>query len=249
MSARARPDTPAEASKSGSPRTVVRLIRQLQQGQVAGASLSPDDRRRVVEHLTAEGYSSVEIAEIAGVSERTVERDRAAIRASHALELTPAFAAETIGHLLRQAEAASGRLRRMARDKAAPAAARVDAEYAAWRVQRELIAALQRLGCLPDVGVGVGVGVAVGVHADVVHRFDGSVDPVAAAPELEVLAAELARLEGIHARTGGVPEVVLARIGEHRDAIARLALGARLEAMRDGPDKPEARSPSQDADA
>ena len=201
--------------------TVVRIIRMLQEGRLTGASLGTSDRRRVVEHLTAEGYSGVEIAEITGVSERTIERDRSAIRAGYALDVTPEFVGQTIGHLVRQAEVSMGRLRRLARDRAAPAAAKVDAEYAAWRVHREMIAALQRLGCLPDVAI----------RAEVTHRI-GEIDPLEAAPAYEVLEAELARLEQVQAATGGMPASVMEAIDRHRGAIGRLAVSARLEALK-----------------
>ena len=70
--------------------SVVALIRRLQNGQTSSQCVSVDDRQRCVEHLTVEGYSLVETAEILGVTERTIARDRGAIRRANAVERDPA---------------------------------------------------------------------------------------------------------------------------------------------------------------
>ncbi len=128
---------------------MISLIRALQRGEVSGATLGIAERRRVVEHLTLEGYGVAEIAEVLKVVERTIHRDRQAVRAANALEVTPGLAGEVLGQLLAQAEAGAARLSRIARDSAAPAAARVEAERSAWQVRLEAFKAAQSVGFIP----------------------------------------------------------------------------------------------------
>ncbi|MFM9996707.1 MAG: ECF-type sigma factor, partial [Phycisphaerales bacterium] len=108
-----------------SDRTVLGLIKDLQAGHVSGGALAAGDRRRVVEHLWAEGYSVPEIAEVVKATERTVHRDRQAIRQANALDIHDGLVPEMVGGLVRQAEVAIGRLRRVARDRETAAATKV----------------------------------------------------------------------------------------------------------------------------
>lgn len=171
-----------EGGKGESP-SVLGTIRALHAGTVKGRSLSVEDRQRLVEHLTIEGYSTADTAEILGLSERTIERDRRAVRHANALRSDPTFIRETIGQLVMQADASAGRLKRLARERTASPMARIEAEYAAWRVQRELIALLQRLGYLPMASV----------KADVHCRITSEpLDDLT--PSFEELGAEIERL-------------------------------------------------------
>lgn len=81
-------------------RPALSLIRDIQQGTLSPKNLTSEDRQRCVLHLTSEGYSKAEIAEILQVSERTISRDRESIRQSNALQRDPALPGEMAGQLL-----------------------------------------------------------------------------------------------------------------------------------------------------
>jgi hypothetical protein len=90
-----------------------------------------------------------------------------------------------VGHLMAEAEGASVRLRRIARDKGTPAAARVEAERATWGIHVDLVRLLQGLGYLPQAPRPVSARVRFG------QEDEGD------APEVEELMAELTRIEAI----------------------------------------------------
>lgn len=100
------------------PMPVLKLVSQLRQGVIDARNLSLEDRRAAVSVLVAEGYSSHEIAMILKLSDRTIERDRAAIRKAYAVQPDNTGADQMIGELKRQAELALHRLQRAVRDRA-----------------------------------------------------------------------------------------------------------------------------------
>jgi len=142
------PPASAEASEDGP--SVIRLIQSLQRGEVTGKSLSAPDRRKVVEHLTNEGYVVGEIAEVLKISDRTILRDRKEIAASYALQNDPQTVAQMIGRLAQAAEVAVQRLRKIAREKSTPAAVAVEATHRAYQIYSDLTVRLQSLALLPS---------------------------------------------------------------------------------------------------
>lgn len=155
----------------------------MQGGQVSPANLPASSRRLCVEHLTAEGYSLVEIAEVLKVSERTVARDRAAVLQQNAVQKDPKLLGQMVGRLVREAENCISRMRRVSRDKETPPAVKIEAEHRSWQVVRELAEVLQRLGYLPTA--------AHEIKADLTHHLGGM-------PEIPELQQELARLQQAH---------------------------------------------------
>lgn len=55
---------------------MLETIQRLRAGDLRASMLDSEDRRACVEHLTAEGYSVAETAQVLGVSDRTISRDR-----------------------------------------------------------------------------------------------------------------------------------------------------------------------------
>lgn len=209
--------------------SVIDVVRDIQQGATAPASVSVQTRRACVEYLTVEGYSAQEIAALLKVSDRTVLRDRAEVRAANAVARDPALVGEMVGRLLSEADAAVSRLRRVSRDKRTPAAVKVQAEQASWQVSRDVVRSLQSLGYLPTA--------TTRVAADLTHRVEarpqgGSFDELNA-PEYDALAAEIERLRAIagggdDAEGGGE---LRKRLETAQHALARLSLGERLRAL------------------
>jgi len=169
-------DGEEEAGKS----TVLTTIRALQSGSTTGKHLSKDDRQACVEHLTNEGYSLPEIADIFKMSERTIARDRKAIQEAHALEHDPKLAPIMVGRLICEMEICIQRIRRAARDKDALPADRIQSEFGVFKIIHDAIQLLQRLGYLPTA--------AQKLEASLKHDFD-------ALPPLTDLLQEVKRLE------------------------------------------------------
>jgi hypothetical protein len=205
---------PPGAAEPESGRTTLSILRAVQSGELSGQTLGAADRRKVVEHLWAEGYTVAETSEIVKVSERTILRDRSAIRQANAIEPDASLVPELVGGLLRQAEQTIGRLRRVSRDKATEAEARIDAELGCWRISRELIETLQTLGYLPSA--------PKVFQGELTHRVEE-------APSYDELQAELDRVGSIVA-AGGDTEV-LDRVGQIKDTVNRLTLSAQLRAL------------------
>ncbi len=160
--------------------TVLTIIRGLQNGTVSPKSLSIYDRRAGVEHLTGEGYSIVEIAEILKVSERTIARDRKAIQEANAIERDPELADQLVGRLGREADLAISHIRRVAREKKTPASTKIDAQHRCYQIFSDYIQRLQRLGYLPTA--------AHEIRADLTHHVD---EP----PGFDEMLTEIGQLE------------------------------------------------------
>ena len=131
------------------PSPVLTIIQQIKTRELKGKDLDPDDRRRCVRHMTDEGYSIVQIAQIFGVSERTIARDRAVIRQENAFLPGPDFEAEIIGELTHQARFVIGRMLRLARSATDAPGIQLEAIRTIWTVTREYVQCLQGLNCMP----------------------------------------------------------------------------------------------------
>lgn len=124
------------------------LIHRLCDGEVQVEQLTPALRQRCVEHLTLGGYSNSDIAALLKISERTVTRDRTAIRRDGALSTTPELGNELLGEYQRLTLASIQRLTRLASDSATPPYARLWAEDAVTRVYQRFMETARRLGYL-----------------------------------------------------------------------------------------------------
>ena len=127
------------------------IFRAIQQGSLKPKHLSAESRRACMEHFVGDGYSMGYVADVFKVSLRTAQRDLAQIREEHSVSATPEVQKQLLGQLMLQASHSGSKLMRIACDKAAPHSAQAEAAYNAWRVQKELIEILQRLGIMPMV--------------------------------------------------------------------------------------------------
>jgi transposase len=130
-------------------RNVIDIIRQIKSGSLNPSDLSKIERRMCIKHLGAEGLAVPEIAQVLGVSDRTVARDRKSIHEGQALEHDPRMASRMAGRLVNEAEVVMQRLRRISRDRETPPAIRVDVEKTCFGVLVGLTERLQSLGYLP----------------------------------------------------------------------------------------------------
>jgi len=128
----------------------VQLLQEINSGLTEPSLLDKPSRQQCIELLIAEGYTHAQIAQLLKCSEKTVSRDRKEIHARN--ELTPSvpFAKEFIGDAFKKAMNHHSYLVRLARMKETLASDKIHAEFAAWKVIKELIEKLQSLGYLPS---------------------------------------------------------------------------------------------------
>jgi hypothetical protein len=107
-------------------------------------------RRASVERLLNEGKKSEEIADILDVPGRTIRHDIEVIRAAIAIDRDEKTVAGQVIRLIARAEGRMGRLTKVADAKDCPYQTKVDAEWKAWQVARELAQELRAMGYLPN---------------------------------------------------------------------------------------------------
>lgn len=165
-----------------SPRGVLQILREIKTGTLDPKILRAEDRQACVTHLGLEGATVPEMAQLLGVSDRTIARDRKAIQQQHAIHTDPTLAPLIAGRLMQEAETSNARLRRIGRDPQTPPAVKVASELAAYEVYDKFAQRLQSLGILPQI--------ASRLHADVTHHTGDLTS-------LDDLRCELARIDSI----------------------------------------------------
>src|SRR3989338_3720199 len=115
------------------------LIQKIKDGSIDPRSITKDQRLQCVSILCSEGYNESSIAQVLNRSEKTIRRDLSDIRSQNALSPDQNLARELVGEMVQKARAHQSRLLRIASNKENKAFERIQAEYAAWRIERELI--------------------------------------------------------------------------------------------------------------
>lgn len=209
------PTTDLGSTDSDSPRTL-ELLKQIQAGGLSPKSLASRERRHIVAVLTCDGYSAADTAQILQVSDRTIERDKKAIREGNALPHDPRLVEEIAGQLLSEAEVVVQRIRKAIRAKDASVASKVDGEHRCFQIRDRLTATLQSLGYLPTA--------AQKVEASLTHQ-------TTEIPSFQQMDSEVSRLIEIHQEQSsgervGAPRKLL----EFKNQISRAKLASEVEA-------------------
>lgn len=201
-------------------RSVLSVIRDIQQGAIEAKSLAVEDRRRCVEHLTGDGYSIAETAEIFKVDERTIARDRAAIRQANSIERDPQMTGQMVGQLINQADTCLQRIRRVTRERDTPPNVRIDGEKTCWMIFDNLIQRLQSLGYLPTA--------PQQLQAELRHQIESL-------PGFGELTDEVARLELIVSahEVSEEKQPLLQELTDLKDKVARGSLSEQITAMKE----------------
>lgn len=201
-------------------RSVLSVIRDIQQGAIEAKSLAVEARRRCVEHLTGDGYSIAQTAEIFKVDERTIARDRAAIRQANSIESYPQMTGQMVGQLINQADTCLQRIRRVTRERDTPPNVRIDGEKTCWMIFHNLIQRLQSLGYLPTA--------PQQLQAELKHQIESL-------PGFGELTDEVARLElivGTH-EVSEEKQPLLQELTDLKDKVARGSLSEQITAMKE----------------
>lgn len=151
------------------PLGVIEIITRVKQGITDPKSLDPGDRRQCAAYLFGEGMSTPEIARLLKVTERTIRRDREQIREEQSIARDPRLAGRIAGQLIAEAEHTVQRIRRVAREREAPHAVRVQGETECFGILCKLTERLQSLGYLPTAPTQIHASV---MHAEAVPTFD-----------------------------------------------------------------------------
>lgn len=201
-------------------RSVLSVIRDIHQGAIEAKSLAVEDRRRCVEHLTADGYSIAETAEIFKVNERTIARDRAAILQANSIESDPQMTGQMVGQLINQADTCLQRIRRVTRERDTPPNVRIDGEKTCWMIFDNLIQRLQSLGYLPTA--------PQQLQAELRHQIESL-------PGFGELTDEVARLELIVSahEVSEEKQPLLKELTDLKDKVARGSLSEQITAMKE----------------
>jgi len=128
---------------------IISIIQGIKDGTRDPKSLTKEERQQCVEVCILEGYSVSQITQLFNCSEKTVRRDVADIRVRNALTPNIEFVKQVVGELYSKGINHHGYLMRLARSKEASISEKTQAEYAAWRVLKDLTDKLQSVGYVP----------------------------------------------------------------------------------------------------
>lgn len=198
---------------SGDERTFV-LLQKIQSGQLDPKCIAAASRRQLVAAMMNDGYSTPEIAEILKVSDRTIERDRKAIREANAVSRDPRLVEQMTGRLIGEGELCVQRIRKAARDKEASPMVRIEAEHRCFQIVSNLVEGLQRLGYLPTA--------TRKLEADLIHHA-GSL------PEFSAIEAEVSRLKDVFQELPG--SEAGERMADLERTLDRARLATEVEAL------------------
>ena len=170
----AAPPVPADDSSSED-FSAADLLGRLSEGRLAPADLTEPQRRCCVAPLTFDGFSNAQTTALLDISDRTLRRDRAAIRRDNAMEPSLTLVDELMGEYHSYVLASVRRLSRLAGDMQQPAYARLYADEAIPRLLERMIRMIREYRYTGDAGNRLGL--------------LRSMDPGTARRELKILEA------------------------------------------------------------
>ncbi len=160
------------------------ILQDIKTGTIDPASLLPYQRKLLVPFLIAEGQSTAEIAHLLKVSDRTIERDKKAIREENAISQDPKLVNIIAGRLVDEAQICIQRIRKFERDNNCIPAAKIEGEKGCFQIINNLAERLQSMGYLPIT--------ARKLEADLTHHMENT-------PSLDEIKSEAQRLQNIRA--------------------------------------------------
>ena len=190
------------------------LLQKVQAGTVAPKCIRPAERHLIVSYLMADGYSTADMAQILKVSDRSIERDKKAIRETNALAASPELVEQMVGRLVCEAELSVQRIRKAARDKNTPQAVKVDAEHRCYQIRSDLTASMRHLGYLPTA--------TSKLQADFTHNI-GQI------PDFAQIQAEVQRLRQITGETQGTDPQLTKQLNQIDTELVKVKLVNQIE--------------------
>ncbi len=170
------------------------ILQGIKAGTTDPASLLPNQRKLLVPFLVAEGQSTAEIAHLLKVSDRTIERNKKAIREENAISQDPELANIIAGRLVDEAQTCIQRIRKFERDHNCPSITKIEGEKGCFHIVNSLAERLQSMGYLPIA--------AKKLEADLTHHMENALS-------LTEIKSEVQRLQDIEA---SLPEKKIKKI-------------------------------------
>ena len=164
------------------------ILQGIKAGTTNPSSLLPYQRKLLVTFLMAEGQSTAEIAHLLNVSDRTIERDKKAIRKENAISQDPELADVIAGRLVDEAQICIQRIRKFERDANCPPAAKIEGEKGCFHIINSLAERLQSMGYVPIA--------AKKLEADLTHHMETTLS-------FDEIKSEADRLQDIEASLPG----------------------------------------------
>ena len=203
---------PSDNTPRDTEERTISLLQKIQAGTVDPKCIRPADRRLIVNHMIGEGYSTADMAQILKVSDRSIERDKKAIREANALSAGPELVEQMVGRLVCEADLSIQRIRKAARDKETSPAVRIDAEHRCYLIVSDKTARLQSLGYLPIA--------TPRLQADFTHSI-GQI------PDVSQLQTELQKLRRIQ---GNDPQLT-EQLDQIETQLVKVGLASQIENM------------------
>ncbi len=209
------PTNPSDPTPTddGDGRTVS-VLRKIESGALDPKCISVSERRQLVGFLMSDGCSTAEIAQILQVGDRTIERDKKAVRESNAIARDPKLVEQMVGRLVGEAELSVQRIRKAVRDKKVSPSVKVDAEHRCFQVVNDLFQSLQGVGYLPTA--------AQKFEADLTHH-------VGDVPDFGATRAEVVRLKEICRQHPDRNPEVVQRVLQLERQVAEADLATQVE--------------------
>ncbi|MFB0553661.1 MAG: helix-turn-helix transcriptional regulator [Phycisphaerae bacterium] len=205
-----------QPSDSDTAERTVSLLQKIQAGAVGSKCIGPAERRLIVSHLMADGYSTADMAQILKVSDRSIERDKKAIRQTNALAARAELVEQMVGRLVSEAELSVQRIRKITRDKNTSQAVKVDAEHRCYQIISDMIASMRHLGYLPTA--------TSKLQADFTHNI-GQI------PDFSQMQAEVQRLRQITGETQGADPQLTEQLNQIETELEKVKLVNQIEKM------------------
>jgi len=207
----------------------ISLLQKIQAGTVDPTSIRVTERHLIVNYLMADGYPTAQMARILKISDRTIERDKKAIREANALAADPQLVEQMVGRLVCEAELSIQRIRKAARDKDTPPAVRIDAEHRCYQITSDMTTSLRHLGYLPTA--------TSRLQADFTHNI-GQI------PDLPQMQMEVRRLRQITGETSRTDPQLTKELDLIEGQLVQVELADKIENISKSVESGEAQNES-----
>ena len=125
------------------------ILQKIKAGSLDPKSIGPAERRLLIIFLMSEGQSAAEMALLLKSSDRTIERDKQAIRQENTVAKDPKLIEQVVGRLISEAELSLQKIRKFEREKDASPSVKIDGEHRCFQIYNCLVERLQSIGYLP----------------------------------------------------------------------------------------------------
>ena len=205
---------PSDSKHRDTGERTLSLLQKIQAGTVDSKCIRPAERRLIVSYLMADGYSTADMAQILKVSDRSIERDKKAVREANALAADPELVEQMVGRLYHEVELSIQRIRKATRDKNTPQAVKVDAEHRCYQIRSDMTASMRHLGYLPTA--------TSKLQADFTHNI-GQI------PDIAQMEAEVQRLRRITGETQGNDPQLTEQLNQIETQLVKVSLVNQIE--------------------